>query len=147
MSAGEGIGGSVWNCVHPTKMTLATVKDSIAAASQAAPARRGPPTIARAAHASVGTSSWRLMNHPSKVALWTGARRATRVQPKKSTLARSKATPAGLNARDPSSLGTAADLEPRYRRMARPAATTGVGDPGLEPGTSSLSEKRSNRLS
>jgi SAM-dependent methyltransferase len=33
------------------------------------------------------------------------------------------------------------------RREATPLPGGGVGDPGLEPGTSSLSEKRSNRLS
>jgi hypothetical protein len=42
-----------------------------------------------------------------------------------------------------------AEILPTYR-IATPtvcATTTSVGDPGLEPGTSSLSEKRSNRLS
>ncbi len=41
------------------------------------------------------------------------------------------------------------EILPTYR-IATPtvcATTTSVGDPGLEPGTSSLSEKRSNRLS
>jgi site-specific DNA recombinase len=42
-----------------------------------------------------------------------------------------------------------AEILPTYR-IATPmvcATTSSVGDPGLEPGTSSLSEKRSNRLS
>ena len=41
------------------------------------------------------------------------------------------------------------EILPTYRVGAPVvcAQTSSVGDPGLEPGTSSLSEKRSNRLS
>ncbi len=35
----------------------------------------------------------------------------------------------------------------RHKKPSRSGAFVEVGDPGLEPGTSSLSEKRSNRLS
>jgi hypothetical protein len=38
-------------------------------------------------------------------------------------------------------------LESERERPQGPAAPSAVGDPGLEPGTSSLSETRSNQLS
>ena len=64
MSAGEGTGGSAWNCVQVEKITLPAVCESIASPSQTAAARRGPPTTARAKHASVGTSIERLAIRP-----------------------------------------------------------------------------------
>ena len=58
---------------------------------------------------------------------------------------------------DPKSLGVRVQIAMAGERLFRRwvehaleklrAAAEGVGDPGLEPGTSSLSEKRSNRLS
>ena len=45
-------------------MTLPAVCDSIANPSQHAAARRGPPTIARAKQATVGTSIARLAIRP-----------------------------------------------------------------------------------